>query len=251
MPSKPVIVITPGAWHSPEHFQDLRDELHQRGWETRGTRHQSVGSEPPIKGLYDDAAATRTVLEELADQGRQIVLVAHSYGGLVAAEGVNGLGIKQRAKQGKDGGVIIFVYLAAFVGLQGQSIMSLTGDVFPPWTNVENGRIHLTAPDDSLYGDVSVEAKDKAKGFLKHSTTQSVEEPMTYEPWHDIACMYVGCEDDKAIPYFAQEKMQELLGPAATKLKLKSSHSPYLSIVSETADVVELAAKQGLEAVAV
>ncbi|KAK1687607.1 Alpha/beta hydrolase fold-1 [Colletotrichum godetiae] len=247
MSSKPVIVLTPGAWHSPEHFQDFRDELHTRGWETHGVRNQSVGSEPPTKGLYDDAAATAAVLQELADQGKQIVLIAHSYGGLAAAEGVKGFGIKQRTAEGKPGGVIMFVYLAAFVGQKGQSILSLTGDVYPPWTKVEDGRILLLATDEPFYGDVPSEAREKAKTFLKHQTTVSFEEAVTYEPWHDVTCMYVGCEDDQAIPYFAQEKMQELLGPTATKLKLKSAHSPFLSMVTETADAVELAAKKGLE----
>ncbi|KAK1729360.1 Alpha/beta hydrolase fold-1 [Colletotrichum acutatum] len=248
MPSKPIIVHTPGAWHSPEHFQDLRDELHTRGWETHGVRHQSVSSEPPTKGLYDDAAAIGAVLQELADQGRQIVLVAHSYGGLAAAEGVQGSGFKQRAAEGNPGGVIMFVYLAAFVGQKGQSILSMTGDVYPPWTRVEDGRIHIVTADDPLYGDVPAEAREKAKSLLKHQTTISFEETMTYEPWYDIPCMYVGCEDDQAIPYFAQEQMQQLLGPEATKLKLKSAHSPFLSVLSETADAVELAAEKGLEA---
>lgn len=153
MSSKPIIVLTPGAWHSPEHFQDLRDELHARGWETRGVRHQSVGSEPPTKGLYDDAAATGAVLQELADQGQQIVLVAHSYGGLAAAEGVKGFGFKQRAAEGKPGGVIIFVYLAAFVGQKGQSILSMTGDVYPPWNRVEVRKASSCLSCDACYTD--------------------------------------------------------------------------------------------------
>lgn len=121
----------------PEHFQEIRDELHMRGYETQGVAYQSVGAEPPTKGMFDDAAAVRTVLEELADQGREIVLVVHSYGGLVGAEAVKGLGYKQRAKENKVGGVALLLYMAAFVAPKGQCILSLTGDVFPSWTKVE------------------------------------------------------------------------------------------------------------------
>ncbi|GKT55209.1 hypothetical protein ColTof4_07928 [Colletotrichum tofieldiae] len=250
MPTKPVVVFAGGAWHSPEHYQDIRDELQQRGYETRGVPYQSVGAEPPTKGLYDDAAAVRAVLEELADHGKQIVLVAHSYGGLVGAEAVNGLGYKQRAGDNKAGGVILFVYLAAFVGPKGQSILSLTGNKDPPFARVEDGRMHVVAAAEAFYADVAPEARERAIGLLKHQTTVSFEEPVTYEPWHDIDCMYVGCEDDGAIPFFAQEQMQQLLGPAAIKLRRKSSHSPFLSQVSETADAIESAARAGQEAVA-
>lgn len=64
----------------------------------------SVGAEPPNKGLSDDTAAVRVVLERLADEGHMIVLVVHSYGGLVGSNAVEGLGYKQRADEDKKGG---------------------------------------------------------------------------------------------------------------------------------------------------
>ncbi|OLN88645.1 hypothetical protein CCHL11_01691 [Colletotrichum chlorophyti] len=239
MSSKPVIVLAPGAWHSPEHFQDIRDELHQRGWSTKSVRYPSVGAEPPKKGMLDDAAAVRTLLQELVDQGRQVILVAHSYGGVVCAEAVNGLGYKQRAKENKPGGVILFLYLAAFVAPKGQSILSLTNNQFTPWMRVEDGRIFAETSAEVFYGDVAAEVTERAIGLLKHQTVVSFQECVTYEPWHDIECEYFACEDDNC------EQMKELLGPKAVKLHHKSSHSPFLSQVSETADVIERAAKRG------
>ncbi|GKT42003.1 uncharacterized protein ColSpa_02184 [Colletotrichum spaethianum] len=250
MSTKPVVVFAGGAWHSPEHYQSIRDELQQRGYETRGVAYPSVGAEPPTKGLYDDAAAVRAVLEELAGHGKQIVIVAHSYGGLAGAEAVNGYGYKKRAEEEKAGGVILFMYLAAFVGPKGQSILSLTGNKYPAFAKVEDGRMHVVTPTEAFYGDVAPEARARAIGLLKHQTTASFEETVTYEPWHDVECMYVGCENDGAVPFFAQEQMQRLLGPAAVKLRRKSAHSPFLSHVAETAELIESAAKRGVEAVA-
>ena len=43
-------------------------------------------------------------------------MVSHSYGGMVGAGPVEGLGYAQRSKASQPGGVILVVWLAAFVG---------------------------------------------------------------------------------------------------------------------------------------
>lgn len=137
MDSKPTIVFIPGAWHSPDSFQLARDALQARGWETEAVAFPTVGAEPPTKGVPDDAAAVRKVLEALAEQGKQIVLVVHSYGGVVGAQAVRGLGYKQRQKEGKVGGIITYLYLSAFVVPVGQSLLKMLGGNWLPWMRVE------------------------------------------------------------------------------------------------------------------
>ena len=137
MDSKPTIVFIPGAWHSPDSFQLARDALQARGWETEAVAFPTVGAEPPTKGVPDDAAAVRKVLETLAEQGKQIVLVVHSYGGVVGAQAVRGLGYKQRQKEGKTGGIITYLYLSAFVVPTGQSLLKMLGGNWLPWMRVE------------------------------------------------------------------------------------------------------------------
>jgi pimeloyl-ACP methyl ester carboxylesterase len=131
--SKPTIVFAPGAWHTPDCFDVVREQLHQRGWETEAVAYPSVGAEPPIKGLADDTAALRATLQKLADNGKEIVLIVHSYGGLVGQNAVEGLGFKQRQAAGKQGGVINLVYMAAFVVPKGATIKELLGGQFLPW----------------------------------------------------------------------------------------------------------------------
>jgi pimeloyl-ACP methyl ester carboxylesterase len=131
--SKPIIVFAPGAWHTPDCFDITREQLHQRGWETEAVAYPSVGAEPPNKGLADDAAALRSTLEKIADEGKEIVLVVHSYGGLVGQNALMGLGLKQRQAIGKKGGVTIFIYLAAFVAPKGATIKAMLGGQFLPW----------------------------------------------------------------------------------------------------------------------
>jgi pimeloyl-ACP methyl ester carboxylesterase len=134
---KPTIVLAPGAWHTPDCFDAVREQLHVRGWETEAISYPSVGAEPPNKGLPHDAAVLREVLERLAGEGKEIVLVVHSYGGLVGQNAVEGLGYRQRKAQGKSGGVIMFVYLAAFVAPKGACIKQMIGGERMPWMRIE------------------------------------------------------------------------------------------------------------------
>ncbi|KAM5344445.1 hypothetical protein ACJ41O_012981 [Fusarium nematophilum] len=243
--SKPVIVFTPGAWHTPDCFDAARDALHARGWLTEAVSYPSVGAEPPVKGLEDDAAAVRNVLQRLADNGDQIVLVVHSYGGLVGANAVKGLGYRQRQEQGLSGGVIMFVYLAAFVTPLGKSIKDMLGGKFLPWMNFQGNYVYADTPEDIFYHDVDAEGQKRAIGALKHQSARVFTDGVNYEPWHDIECMYFFCDEDKGLPLPVQDQMAGLLGPNAPKFHSKTSHSPFLSKVDDVVKGVEYAAEEG------
>lgn len=134
---QPIFILAPGAWHTPDAFEIVQGKLHAQGFETRAVAYPSVGAEPPNKGLFDDAAAVRAEIEVHANQGRQIIVVGHSYGGLVIAEAVKGLGYKQRKAENKTGGVTLVVYLAAFVTPKGASILKMLGGQPLPWMNFQ------------------------------------------------------------------------------------------------------------------
>jgi pimeloyl-ACP methyl ester carboxylesterase len=85
----------------------------------------------------DDVASLREVLVKLADDGQDLVVVGHSYGGVVASCAVEGLSKSARAKEGTAGGVIKVVYLAAFAIDKGQSLLGMLGGNYLPWMKVE------------------------------------------------------------------------------------------------------------------
>ncbi|KAF2196642.1 alpha/beta-hydrolase [Delitschia confertaspora ATCC 74209] len=245
--SKPTIVLAPGAWHTPDCFDAVRQQLHARGWETEAIAYPSVGAEPPTKGLPHDAAAVREALERLADKGKEIVLVVHSYGGLVGQNAVEGLGYKQRKAQGKKGGVIMFVYLTAFVAPKGATIKQLLGGQFLPWMKIDGDYCHADTPKEVFYHDVDAEGQKKAIAKLTHSCARIFTDEVLYEPWHDMSCMYFFCETDKALPLFIQQQMAQALGPDNVSYTSVGSHSPFLSQIQEVVDGIEFAAKTGRE----
>ncbi|GJC99144.1 FAD binding domain-containing protein [Colletotrichum higginsianum] len=236
--AKPTFVLAPGAWHKETCYSPAQQILESRGYPVEAVAYPS--------GLNDDAAAVRAVLERLADEGKEIVLVVHSYGGLVGANAVKGLGYKQRAKEGKKGGVITFVYLTAFVVPAGKCIREMLGGQFLPWMKIESwavtnckrkgNYVHALTPEEVFYHDVEPETQKKAIEALQHQSAVVFDDVVTYEPWHDIDSMYFFCDDDKAIPLVVQQNMAGLLGPNAITYSSKASHSPFLSKPEDVAE---------------
>lgn len=70
-------------------------------------------------------------------------------------------------------------------------------------------------------------------------------EAASYEPWHDLSCMYLLCELDQAVPIAVQEIMARMLGEQAVSFRCTASHSPFLSVPDKVADAVELGAQEG------
>lgn len=73
----------------------------------------------------------------MVDEERDIVVVAHSYGGVVASCAVEGLDVPALRRAGKIGGVIMLAYLSAFVLPKGASLMDGLHGQWLPWQKVE------------------------------------------------------------------------------------------------------------------
>lgn len=129
----PVFVFVPGAWHTPDTFDGIRSQMAQQGLTTEAIAIPSVGASTPLIGLHADIDHTKLIIEGIVNAGRQVVLVLHSYGGVVGASAVEGLGYTQRSKAGLVGGVIMVVWLAAFVTPKGKSLLDMLGGNWHPW----------------------------------------------------------------------------------------------------------------------
>lgn len=134
---QPTILFVPGAWHGPDGFDAVRASLSSRNFPTVALALPSIGAEPPSKGLMDDTVFVQSEIKKLVNQGKRIVVVTHSYGGMVGAGAVKGLEYAERRKQGKHGGVIMLVYMAAFVASRGDSLLKMLGGNYLPWMKVQ------------------------------------------------------------------------------------------------------------------
>ncbi|KAL4745614.1 hypothetical protein BDW72DRAFT_211147 [Aspergillus terricola var. indicus] len=251
---KPIFVFVPGAWHTPDTFDRLRSLMTEQGLESEAIDHPSISAPHPTKGvhpsngLHADIKHTKAILQALVDSGRQVVVVMHSYGGAVGASAMEGLGYAQRSKIGLQGGVIMAVWMTAFVACKGQSMMDLLGGNRRPWMLVkdDDGYVYTSNESTVFYGDLTPEEQHKCIASLKPQPMLSFTEPALYEPWHNIPCMYLFCDKDLAVPLAAQEAFARQLGTPVT-YHTDASHSPFLSQPEKVIEGLRLALKAGKE----
>ncbi|KAI9041120.1 alpha/beta hydrolase [Aspergillus affinis] len=236
------VVLVPGAWHLPTCFDQLRQELHALGVASVAVANPSVEDCQPPKNLTHDVAHLHAVLARLADEGKQITLVAHSYGGVVASGAAQGLGLAQRQAVAQQGGIARVLYLGAFAIPAQASLLQAVGGVAPPWWEYKGDQVvvndpHVSNPARVFYNDLPPETQSHWISQLRPHTATSFEIPNSYEPWKDIPCTYVFTEQDNAIPLFAQKAMAGGMGDIST-VSLDASHSPFLSMPKQVAKII-------------
>jgi pimeloyl-ACP methyl ester carboxylesterase len=191
----------------------------------------------PTTSLADDVAATKRAI---AEQTSPVVLVGHSYGGVVITE------------SGNDPKVASLVYITAFAPDRGESVASLIknpvpGAPVPPILPPQDGFLFLDKARfaESFAGDLS---KEKAE-FMANSQVPwgvaALNGVVTEAAWKKKASWYLVATDDKMIPPPAQQSMAKRAG--STTVETKGSHAVYVSQPEVVAKLIERAA-QAVEA---
>ncbi|OHE96938.1 hypothetical protein CORC01_07723 [Colletotrichum orchidophilum] len=238
----PTFLLVPGSWHRPWSYDLLRDDLHGRGFSTETVTLACVGSTDANVGLEQDTAAVRTELQKLVDDGREVVVVAHSYGGVPTANAVEGFNYKDRAAQKKTGGVLMVVYMASFAISAGSSLSDGAG--LPSWWDVKDGFISPLDPIRVFYADVKPALAAKAVDALRPQPLRTFLDKSGFEPWNEGFEMgYIFAENDQAIPLDLQITMASQFSPSSFTASLSASHSPFLSMPKDLGEALQQAAK--------
>ena len=135
---KPTVVWVPGLLHTPEHFQPIVSALAKVSIPSVSFSLPNVGAGAATAAPYDDLKKLRAMLEELVDEGKEVLLISHSYGGVPASQAIRGLQKSERVKTGQPGGIIRIVFMAAFALPEGESTWTFTEGRQPPeWATRE------------------------------------------------------------------------------------------------------------------
>jgi hypothetical protein len=136
MAPKPAIVISPGSFCKVSMYANFIHLLYEAGFDRiEVVRLPSLGRRDPLPAatMEDDANEIRTIVEQVSNDGFDVLLMAHSYGGVPATESIKGISKKEREAQGKPGGVVRILYTTAIVPELGGDLPSvMIGDSSPP-----------------------------------------------------------------------------------------------------------------------
>lgn len=192
----------------------------------------SVVQNPTIS-LRDDVSVTKRVI---AAQSGPVVLVGHSYGGVVITEA------------GNDPKVVALVYIAAFAPDKGESVSSLIKDPppgapVPPILPPQDGYLFLDKTQFPASFAADVEA-GKAEFMADSQVPWGVEAlngTISQPAWKAKPSWYLVATDDRMIPPPAQRFMAERAG--ATVVEVAGSHAVYVSQPDVVAGLIARAAK--------
>ncbi len=198
--------------------------------QTKGYKVTSVAI--PLTSFKDDVAATKRAL---AAQDGPVILVGHSYGGVVITEA------------GNDPKVVGLVYVAAFAPDAGQSIVDVSKD-FPKPLGLEKlvpqpDGFLLLSPDGIKSGfaqDLSKEEQNLLIAVQPDTSGSLFAAEPTEAAWHNKPSWYIVASNDHMITPENEVSMAKQI--KATTTTLPSSHVVMLSHPNEVAKVIEDAA---------
>jgi pimeloyl-ACP methyl ester carboxylesterase len=218
--------------------------LNAQGYETATAELASVGPVPGLQTWADDVSNIQRALSSLTDAGKQVIMVAHSYGSLPAGEAIRGYLSRELQAQGKTGGVVHFVYISAFVLPPATSLMDALGGKDLPWFKVSSSKLEVEPEDPAtvFYNDLPKEVQDEQIARLEMFSYQMYYQKTTWAPYKEVNSSFVYCTKDNAIPLPVQQGMVQGGGVAFKETTVEASHSPFLSKVDEvTKAIVEAA----------
>ncbi|KAJ4256837.1 hypothetical protein NW762_008933 [Fusarium torreyae] len=245
---KPVIVIVQGAWHRASHYEVLRKSLADKGFTVLQPDNVSAGEVEQIKGKthLDDVEAIRKAIQSSLDEGKSIVLICHSYGGIPGAAAAEGYQIHERKEKGLSGGISHVIHVASFaLPAKGLSLLSAVGGTHGPFLDRTDDICYLNdKAKDAFYNDVDSGKADKAIEKCVNQSTASLETSSDFVASDiTVPTTYVVCEIDHCIPLQGQLGMAGAIG--ANVEKIQAGHCAFLNdeALPQLVSIIEKAAQ--------
>jgi pimeloyl-ACP methyl ester carboxylesterase len=254
MAEKPTLLFIPGAWHKPQCYDKIINLLQNEHSFKCISITLSSTSDNPEATFRDDIDVARNVILSETTAGRDVIVIAHSYGGMVGNSCIKGLtrpDPNTNHSTSPKGYVIALVLIASGFTITGLAFMDPLFGIPPPFwrVNKETGFAELTTDNRKLfYHDLP---REEGEYWVSQLTTQSLKALFeggehAYAGWKDVPTWYIGTVEDKGLPVVIQRIQVGAArgqGGVVHHMELPTSHSPFLSMPAEVVASILQAAK--------
>ncbi|HEY1962372.1 MAG TPA: alpha/beta hydrolase [Rhizomicrobium sp.] len=232
-PAKPTVVLVHGAFADSSSWNGVIAILERDGYSV-------VAAANPLRSVKGDSDYVRSLLATIK---ARVVLVGHSYGGMVISNAANGAA-----------NVKALVYVAAFAPEAGENANalntkfpgSLVGPALAPPVPLTGGGHDLYVRQDKFHDafapDVPVSAATVAAAAQRPVTDIAFGGPAAAPAWKTIPSWFVYGDHDTAIPPKLHAWMAARVHPHETVIVKGASHVVMISHAQEVAKVIEDAA---------
>jgi pimeloyl-ACP methyl ester carboxylesterase len=202
-----------------------------RGLKQQGFRVSVVQN--PTTSLADDVRVTRLTL---AQQDGPVMLVGHSYGGVVITEA------------GNEPIVAGLVYIAAFAPDAGESVASLISDPapgapVPPILPPQDGYLFLDKA--KFAASFAADVDPELAAFMADAQVpwglDALQGTVSQPAWKSRPSWYLLATEDRMIPPAAQRAMSGRAGSRVTEVR--ASHAVYVSRPDAVVNLIAEAVK--------
>jgi len=234
--AKPTVVLVHGAFADAAGWTDVASILLCDGY-------QVLAPANPLRSVSADSTYLASILATLTGP---LVLVAHSYGGMVITNAALG-----------NPNVKALVYVAAFAPDQGETLQGLQLKYpgsklgaaaldFRPYPTPDgagsiDGYVKTDVFRDVFAGDLPRATTDVMAATQRPGDVHTLQEPSGTPAWKTIPSWYLVARNDNLIPPAAQRFMAQRAGSRVTEVN--ASHVAMISQPRITTDVIRKAAR--------
>ncbi|MBI4780856.1 MAG: alpha/beta hydrolase [Oscillatoriophycideae cyanobacterium NC_groundwater_1537_Pr4_S-0.65um_50_18] len=231
--NKPTIVLVHGAFAESSSWNGVLSQLIAKGYPT-------VAVANPLRGVQSDADYVSSVLKGIDGS---IVLVGHSYGGMVITEAVDG-----------NENVKALVYVAGFAPEVGETAVELSGrypggtlgPTLAPPVELPDGGKDLYIQQDKFHAqfaaDVPVSDAQLMASTQRPITEAALNDAASEAAWKSIPSWFIYGDRDLNIPAAAHSFMAERANSRETIVVNGASHVVMISHPDAVAEIIEHAA---------
>ncbi|GIG92311.1 alpha/beta fold hydrolase [Plantactinospora endophytica] len=229
---KPTVVLVHGAFADASGWNGVAARLVRDGYPV-------IAPANPLRSVSADAAYLASILATVSGP---MVLVAHSYGGIVTTNAAAG-----------NPNVKALVYVAAFVPDEGETLLGLQTkypgsrldeaalDFRPYGAGLVDGYVKKDVFRDVFAGDVPRPTAELMWAGQRPADARTLGEPSGAPAWRTIPSWYLVARNDKVLPAAAQRFMAQRAGSQVREVA--ASHVAMISQPDVTAELVERAAR--------